>query len=431
MSNNRIRNEIEGLGYKLERFHGLFYQLWRVSSFTSVPDSTFKKMGIRPTCGVGINPTTKEPEFMFSETFWDSMDEYNKMFIICHEMLHLALRHIQRTKALGIKPEETDKRMLANIAQDVCINEMLIKSYGFDRNKIKNWKELCWMDTVFPNRPDVQPNREFEYYYDLLKLAKEQCKQQTVDAHGMEAKPGEGDSNGQGDGKLSKQDIDDLQAAVDKAIENLTQEELENIVKQSATSKEAGKTTMGKILEVKKKIVRAGRWEKIYRKWITYGEMESDDWTRKNRRMSLLEGSSFILPAEHEKEELKCRAPIHIFLDTSGSCAEFAQDFFDALQSIPKAKFDVTPFCFDTRVYEMKGNKLQGFGGTSFSCIQKHIESLKVHPHSIWVITDGYGDRISPKYPEKWHWFLSEQHSLEYIPKESPKFYLESLTKIG
>jgi hypothetical protein len=39
------------------------------------------------------------------------------------------------------------------------------------------------------------------------------------------------------------------------------------------------------------------------------------------------------------------------------------------------------------------------------------------HPEAIFVITDGDGDKISPKFPKKWYWFLT-YNNRNYIPKE-------------
>jgi len=41
------------------------------------------------------------------------------------------------------------------------------------------------------------------------------------------------------------------------------------------------------------------------------------------------------------------------------------------------------------------------------------------------VITDGHGNRISPKDPKKWHWFI-KNGSTALLPRESFNYKLEN-----
>jgi predicted metal-dependent peptidase len=117
-------------------------------------------------------------------------------------------------------------------------------------------------------------------------------------------------------------------------------------------------------------------------------------------------------------------------MDTSGSCANLAQRFFDAANSINKDKFDVEYYCFDTRVYKvnMKDKKLFGFGGTSFRCISDFVYKNKNDKPFVWVLTDGWGDfpNIPENQEEKWRWFLVQDGSKRFIPQNSKIYNLEN-----
>jgi predicted metal-dependent peptidase len=142
-----------------------------------------------------------------------------------------------------------------------------------------------------------------------------------------------------------------------------------------------------------------------------------------------------MLPSDMETEENdKVKLDVWFFQDTSGSCSHLAERFFKAARSIPPNKFNVKLHCFDTRVYPMsdkdvKEGKLYGFGGTTFTCIENYINQAVQknggqYQHSVWVITDGYGDKVNCTNAKQWHWFLSADYK-ECIPPDCKVFKLE------
>ena len=113
------------------------------------------------------------------------------------------------------------------------------------------------------------------------------------------------------------------------------------------------------------------------------------------------------------------------FLDTSGSCYHLKDRFFAAAASLPERRFNVRLFCFDTAVQEttLASGKIYGGGGTSFRIIEKHIQgeisSKGCKYPEVFVISDGYGDLVSPQHPSKWHWLLTDNGTKDYISKKS------------
>ena len=188
-----------------------------------------------------------------------------------------------------------------------------------------------------------------------------------------------------------------------------------------------------------KKVIKKKKWEAVIKKWSNkYLKDELKDveqWAMTARRFNELPTSMF-LPSEVQmeaKSEEKCRIKVWFFQDTSGSCSHLVKRFFKAALSLPPERFDVKMHCFDTKVYEtdLKSQKLYGFGGTTFSCIESYIQGeIKAgkvkgnkYPEAVFVITDGFGDNVVPQKPEKWFWFIDGDPYL--IPKKSSHFLLK------
>ena len=162
---------------------------------------------------------------------------------------------------------------------------------------------------------------------------------------------------------------------------------------------------------------------------------DTEQWARTHRRFAAMEqNSGLMIPTEMEIEDMTWEENgicVWFFQDTSGSCYSFRDRFFTAAASLPPDKFDVRMFCFDTQCYEttLESKKLYGGGGTSFHIIEDKIQEVTTqekipYPMAVFVVTDGYGDRVSPEKPENWYWFMSDNHR-SCIPDESHVFMLK------
>ena len=98
----------------------------------------------------------------FNPTYWKKIKYHNKLFIICHEYLHVVLGH-------WLNPVGKVDSEWMNIAQDIQVNEMLVNDFGFERSNVKNWKDQAWLDVVFKDKAHlVERDQDAEYYYTLL-----------------------------------------------------------------------------------------------------------------------------------------------------------------------------------------------------------------------------------------------------------------------
>ena len=147
-------SEFEEIAFKLETHHSIFYKLWEMGEM--VFDEEI------PTACVKFDKAGNYVSFHFNPEFWESKTSYERLFIICHECLHVWLNH-------GLRTKNAEHPQLVNTALDVVINHMLVDNFGFQRHKISDAKELCWIDTVYAeNDGEIKTEQTFEYYYNKL-----------------------------------------------------------------------------------------------------------------------------------------------------------------------------------------------------------------------------------------------------------------------
>ena len=457
---------------RLDSITPVFYMMWKLGR------PFFSKK--EPTLSVGFDANGQCIDFLINPDFWNIMDEEQQSFLIAHECMHVILNHGIRIQS--IMGDDVHVEM-ANWAMDIVVNELLIRKC-FSLSKLGEFKDkLCWIHTCFGNPDTILSGQNFEYYYNrLLQENKidgkkiEYKKQKVQRSNGglgsgggtpqnqtpQESPPnapGANDQKAQNSENKNKPVVIDSHAGLwdknakweeldeffDQVSQGCSTESLEEFIgevkdiicKSEMGGKQAGRFPGGGFLIVNLgKVKKKKKWETVINKWATRYLKEADkdheQWARLNRRFQLMDGNMFI-PTEIEIEDVneeEKKIEVWFFQDTSGSCAHLAPRFFKAAKSLPPNRFKVRMFCFDTQVYEttLVSGKLYGFGGTSFSCIENKIQEIMAkeklqYPKAVFVITDGYGDSVSPKFPKKWYWFLSCDFK-PYIPKESKTFKL-------
>jgi len=433
-----IREEFYAIAQELEKFHGIFSQLWEMG----LPRLTFDL----PTAAVAFDHQGRNVEFLFNPQFWKDTDRYTKCFVICHEALHVILSH-------GIRARDCPMPALANKALDVVVNHTLTSKFGFDRSSVhvgtypdseevdKELRgepiELCWLDTVFPGMEDqVERDKPFEYYYHILekntKFIDGKWKIKSGGSKGGQGgsssgKGGQSSGNGEGDeeyqdmtgsvldkhdqleefedSKAKEEITDKLDEALDSDEKQDLFDKLSNTEEGDAAQKAAEKaekenaeakdgngnnpggknrgTIAGRLqyrANVHQKIKTKRKWETVIKKWsrkYKEDERDSEQWARTNRRYAAL-GSHLLLPTEvADEHKSETRIDVWFFQDTSGSCYGFRDRFFAAAKSLPQDRFNIHLYCFDTQVYatSLESGKLYGFGGTSFDILENHIQN--------------------------------------------------------
>ncbi len=407
-----INFDWDRLKEKLACHHSVFYKVVEMGK----PYLTDRV----PTAAVQFDKEGKFINFLFNEKFWKECDDYKKMFVICHEALHIVLQH-------GTRFLENVNNQIANIAMDIVVNHSLVRDFGFIRSEVDPNTDYCWVDTVFKDKkylgfpyPDDEST---EFYYNEIE------KQRQENNKSNEGSEGDKQGNNLVDDHSGVSD-EEMEEIVKKAIESLADDEKQQLSDALNNIKKAGSQT-GNWMTIKKvKQTRKNKWETIIKKWeiqsLRFSEVEKEQWIRKSRRMNSFD-NGLILPSNAEIECFhmsKNKVNVYFFLDTSGSCVNLAERFFTAANSLPKEKFNIRLFCFDTKVEEidLQSRNIYGGGGTSFQIIEDAIQlekkKTKKYPSAVFIITDGYGNKVTPEHPNRWHWFLSENYK-KYIPNKS------------
>lgn len=397
------------------------------------------------TAAVGFDRSGKVVYLIINPEFWDSLDILNKAFVICHEALHVILNH-------GSRGLEYKDQNMVNKAQDIVINEMLIKSFGFNKFEIHNWDKYCFVETMFTNEKiiseNINTNGSFYYYMDLLTQNPENAEQQqTVDQHQPE-KSDTGESISEEESFINdlingaQEHIEDIAKNIKEEIENKLsdkekydfgqkiKEDFKNDIKHLARNPFSSLITANPNPVKKKK-----KWEEIVRKHLKssfkYESVDVDSWITNKRSHSCI-GDDYMLQGTWKQQKAsKEKYKLVFFLDSSGSCLHHAKRFVKMLKSIPEDKFDIEAYSFDSSIYpiNIKSGEVIGGGATYFSILDNKIREItkdKKHPDAIFVLSDGDGDNFNPERPKLWHWILTKRHSLRYIPPLSPRHKMEN-----
>lgn len=389
----------------LEDHHALFYQCWGMGR----PILTDK---VETACVV-FNRHGEFIEFCFNPTFWEELDHYSRLFVIAHECLHIILNHGLRTTS------NTDKNRV-NAALDVVVNHLLTRCFGFEKDKVKNSKNLCWIDTVYPDeyKNFIVDNESYEFYYRLLPPTPV-IHVKILDDHSM----------------LNS----DWDKVIERLNDNLSDEEkqaIRGIIEKHCQGQANKGTDIGKWSFIQnKRIILSRKWETVIQQWslkfLKQDLQHEEQWARIARRLSLLP-DEILLPSEMEIDWLeKDKIPVFLFLDTSGSCRNYKDRFWAAGASLPPERFDVRMFCFDDVVMEttIESGKIREGGGTSFDIIETYMQEVVKkegidYPEAVFIITDGYGNCVKPYKPQNWYWFLTDGGTKGWVPEKSKTYWL-------
>lgn len=415
---------------KLTDHHRLFYGVFELGNpiYTDEID----------TAAVAFNTETGNIDFLINENFFNTLSDDEKLFLICHEALHVVFSHIERTKKFSLNNE------YSNIAQDIVINELLINEFGFNREELPFLENACFVDTVF-NKTDIKKysiinNGSFEYYYELLlKINPKVNKVATIDIH---------DLKDMDDSKYDNIPEEVADSIVRVAASKMSQEDSKELIEKIGSTLSdkvghAGLSSIGEIYGIQlEKNQKKASWELLVKNKIAsllkVDERELETFSVRPRRLTCLSEDLFLPEYKTNEDLINDKFNIAFFLDASGSCIGYKNQFFSLANSIPKDKFNVVLYSFDTRVYKLnlKDKNIQGGGGTSFEPIETKIQnSIRSdkdyngkYPDLVFVLTDGYGDRVRPEKPKNWFWLMTDEYT-NCLPKDSSYIMLNNFKK--
>jgi predicted metal-dependent peptidase len=353
------------------------------------------------TAGVSVTRRANV-ELVVAPSFWNSLNGFEGVGLLKHEMLHLLHEHLTRGKELNPK--------MANIAMDIAINQF-IKRHQLPEGGLLNDGLHLPNGPKLPGQAEtdklikslkLEENRTFEIYYlALLKKKQELDQTSPMDNHEWQSGDGEGDEGEpqegeEGEGPAKGAVADELRKA---AIDNVLRQAL-----QDSKDRYPGRTPMH-VEQLMNDRFRPARidWRKALRSYIgrkMSTHIESTR-TRLNRRLGLL------APGYRRTYTPK----ILIGVDASGSVPnEMYVCFMNEIKAILKGQDDKTEiFFFDHTVCDFKLKlstmkeipKRPACGGTSFAAALAYATEQK--PDLCIILTDG-GDSPPPKpnYPVIW-----------------------------
>jgi predicted metal-dependent peptidase len=335
----------------------------------------------------------------YGRAFVDRLNDKQLAFLILHENMHKAYRHLVVWEKLNKK-----NAMLANMACDYVIN-LQIRDY--DPNQY---------DTEMPTDDEGQvlglideQYRGMDAHQVFLLLEKEKGsgygkgkgKVKIVmvgDAEGDG--DGEGKGDGDGDGKPQGFDDHDWDGAKEMSEEqkNEVAKEIEQALRQGSilVGKMGGNVSRG----ISEMLVPKIDWKEALREFVkstTQGKDKSS-WRRLHKRYL---AADLIMPSSYSEKV----GGIAIAIDTSGSIGtEELSQFLSEVKSICE---EVSPevidlLYWDTHVAaretytenELSGltesTKPAGGGGTEPACVPKYMNKHNIKPECLLMLSDGY-----------------------------------------
>ena len=321
---------------------------------------------------------TNGRDFMYNTEFVKKLSVKKLEFLFAHEICHAIFDHFGRCGSRD--------RMLANIAQDYAVNQILVdERIGEKITEVKicydpKYRGMAWeeiYDILFEQAEKMPMDQLLKQLGDLLD---EHIKEE-------EGAGADGDKTKDGKGKpsLSKEEAEKLR------------QEIKDAMIQSAAAAGAGKTPAGIMRMIKNMTEPKMDWRQLVQQEIQSIVRNDYSFTRVNRK-SMHSGA--ILPGMKEATTID----VAISIDMSGSIGEEdATAFLSEIKGIMDQYEDyrINLWCFDTDIYNWKtithdeAHELEeyvpeGGGGTDFEVNWTFMEENQIQPKKFIMFTDGY-----------------------------------------
>jgi predicted metal-dependent peptidase len=347
----------------------------------------------------------------YGRAFVDSLTDKQLAFLVVHEAMHKAYRHLSVWKHLA-------DRQVANWAMDYVIN-LQIKDTDMGENEVAMPRD-AQTGKVIGLIDEKYRGMDTKQVYDLLLEEKEEGgggDDGDDDGQGGDEIGRSGGGGGQPDKASDCLDEHDWQEA-----REMTQEEVEELEREIDSALREGSMLAGKM---KGKVPRGIEeilhpkvdWKEALREFIKTATRGGDQstWRRPNRRYL---ASGIIMPSA-ETHRAEC---IAIGIDASGSIGPVMGRFLGEMKAICD---EVSPEKVELMYWDShvaghetySGGELQnienltqpkGCGGTEPACVPAYMQKMHISPQCTVMLTDGYfygggcGDWSSSNAPVLW-----------------------------
>lgn len=342
-------------------------------------------------------------DVMYGRGFVDSLNDKQLAFLILHENMHKAYRHLIVWEKLY-----KENAILANMACDYVIN---LQIYDYDSSQ-----EV----TEFPTTPDGknlgcldEAYRGMDAHQVFLELVKKHGKnagKKKVYVIGQGGQPSDGNDEGEGEGLPEGLDEHDWEGA-----QSMSEQEKEAQAKEVESALRQGSILVGKMggnvdRNISEMLVPKINWKDALREFVksvTQGK-DQTTWRRLHKRYI---ASDIIMPSSYDEKV----GGIVIGIDTSGSIGteeltQFLSEVKSICDEVSPEKIDV--LYWDTHVasretYQgselsnlVESTKPAGGGGTEPACVPKYIHKHDMKGECLLMLTDGY---IPDQEPSNWN----------------------------
>lgn len=345
-----------------------------------------KLQAVEPTETWCTTAATDGRSIFYSENFVSPLNDKQIIFVLCHELLHVAFDHIGRG--------QTYDKNISNIAADFVVNQVIVdESIGEKIGEYISKDDLSNFDpkneatkkvgTLYDPR---YAGWSFERVYDDLM--------QDKDIQEKFGGPSEiniiMDNHIQGNGadgspSISQEELQQIRDGIREAIISASKS-------VGIDNTPAGiRRLLGALLEPKMD------WRQLISAAID-SQVKSDYTFMRLGKRSFSSGSA-IFPSQMRQPKIE----VELALDMSGSIGEQEiREFFTEVSGIVSQfeSYKISILCFDTQTYnymtytEDDGDAIfdydvQGGGGTAFGCIFDHYKEIDVVPKQLFILTDG------------------------------------------
>ena len=338
-------------------------------------------------------PTAKTNgvDVIYGREFVESLNDKQLAFLILHETMHKAYRHLHVWKPLYKK-----NARLANMACDYVIN-LQIRDYDLHEHYVSmptdaDGEVMGCIDEKY---------RGMDAHQVFLLLEKEQEQ-----GGGGKGQPTDGKGNQQGGGQGNTLDDHDWDGAGE-----IPADKQEQIAREIEGALRQGSILVGKMggnvnRNINDLLTPKINWKDALRDFVKTATQGKDQttWRRLHKRYI---GMDIIMPSSYDEKV----GSILLGIDTSGSIggeelAQFLSEVKSICDEVSPEQIDL--LYWDTRVagHEVyKGAELaslvevtqaKGGGGTEPACVPHYIKKKQLNPECVIMLTDGYIGRQSP-----------------------------------
>lgn len=326
----------------------------------------------------------------YGRSFIDRLDDKQVGFLVLHEAMHKAYRHLTTWEKLWQK-----NKQLANMACDYVIN-LQIRDYDPEENYVRmpTNEEGDLMGCVDERFRGMDAGQVFA-------ILEKENRDKGGSGGSHESDPNKTASSGNVQEGFDEHDWEGANELSEDEAQEIAKE-IDNALRQGALL--AGKMSGKVSREIQDLLTPKVDWKEVMRDFIKQIARGRDDssWKKFNRRLI---GQDIYMPISISRR-LDC---IAVGTDTSGSIDnEILSQFLGEIKSICD---EVTPrkvelMYWDTRVgkhetYEdgavehlTDSTKPWGGGGTDPTCVPKFMQDKQITPDCTVILTDGcfFGD---------------------------------------